>query len=1204
LGDVDRLQRNYYTLKAVQERQAAAFARIREEQEKEIAFLRVSTEELGSRLHETIRQYDDQVERYARRVGLLSLRDQVLTQLRALTAKCRRGAPDGQGEVLPRRAAAERPSLRMSRAERRRVREMLSESGLFSPDWYRRTYPDCARLDARAAFDHFLEAGLAEDRDPHPLFSAYWARRHCPDLETEATPPLVSFLEGRTLHPHPLFDGDFYLRTYGDIRANGGNPLLHYLRFGAAERRRPHLAFDPEWYEPRRGGERRPDLLLDYISDPEAFSVDPHPLFDGEHYLAQAPGLKERGVNPLLHFMVRGCGEALSPHPLFETAFYLAGNQDVAAAGINPFLHFLQEGARERRQAHPLFDTWWYLEGNPDVAAAGHNPLVHYVAQGAAEGRSPGPAFPMKAFREAFPDFDPATENPVTAFLAGDGLRLEVPRRRLDEMTERRARPVGDDGSYWLPDLLREYVEQRHGEESVEPLHELMRIVSEFGDRPAAFEAWPELPKLLARLQALAGEERVGAIDVSIIVPVHNAVVYTITSVISMLQSQTRYSYEILIADDASTDLTAPVFAQVEGRVRHLRQEDNLGFLANCNDAAAEATGRYLVFLNNDTILLPGWLDELIGTFEQDATIGLAGSKLLNADGTLQEAGGIMWKDGSAWNYGRGQNPWLPQFNYVKDVDYCSGASIAIGKELWDELGGFDPLFRPAYCEDSDLAFRVRAAGYRTVFQPFSELVHHEGRSHGRDEASGIKAYQVRNQQKFYARWAETLDRDNFPLGQNIALARDRSRAKPHILVVDHYVPQWDRDAGSRTMLHFIKVFLASGFHVVFWADNLNRDPIYTKPLQELGVEVIYGPEFVDQFESWYALNVDIISHVLLSRPHVAIKYVDTVARQGVARLIYYGHDLHWRRLLDQHAVTPNPDTLREAERVRADELRLAKLSDVVLYPSEAERDVVRSLVGDDTMVAAVPAWVFDEDDLEAAARRINLSDRPDRFRLLFVGGFNHSPNVDGLLWFMGEVWPLLAQDDRFHLTIVGSNPPPQIKALAEGRVAVTGQISDEALQENYAAASVAIVPLRFGGGVKGKVIEAFAHGVPVVSTSVGLQGIPHPGEKSLVVDDAPGFSAAIMLAARDRSAAAERAKRALAFVRTSYSVEALASILVQAAGDGGSPRRNGPPAACRWASLHPPRIDQKAQRTGRPSLDGVVAMALSRAAPASFGRR
>ena len=132
--------------------------------------------------------------------------------------------------------------------------------------------------------------------------------------------------------------------------------------------------------------------------------------------------------------------------------------------------------------------------------------------------------------------------------------------------------------------------------------------------------------------------------------------------------------------------MTAAVFGAIGGVVRCLTQEANQGFIGNCNLAAREARGRHIVLLNNDTFVLEGWLDELLLPFERFSGVGLTGSKLLMPDGTLQEAGGIIWHDGSGWNFGRNQDPTLPEFNYVKDVDYLSGASIAAPKAVWDAV--------------------------------------------------------------------------------------------------------------------------------------------------------------------------------------------------------------------------------------------------------------------------------------------------------------------------------------------------------------------------------------------------------------------------------------------------------------------------------------------------------------------------------------
>lgn len=1064
----------------------------------------------------------------------------------------RASAAFSAGAILPRAVAAKAGGLwtRPGRRMLREIRALLAEHGLFAPAWYRKTFPDVPAGGDEDTFEHFVTDGLVKGRDPHPLFSGAWLVRNG-DVPGDM-PPLASYVLGRTTSsPHPVFDDEYYLAENPDVRSANMRPLLHYVRYGSAEGRRPHPAFDPAWYRRGRGDIVDPSgmPLVDYLQIPSAFFVDPHPLFNGVRYLRQVPGLAENGINPLLHYLVRGERDGRAPHPLFDPPWYLEQNPDVAAAGASPLVHFLRHGGAERRSTHPSFDPWFYAEASGKGSAGAAAPLLHYVTEGFRDGRLPSRDFPLQAVIEALPHLDIASEDPLAALVEGKSLQLDT---RLDALTAAPSETSMAKPRVAAPDAFEDglrrlgaYAETRCGADYAAHLRDLMLILRRFEEVPAAFDSSIERADLELRLTAGAGRAAEEP-DASILIPVHNALAYTLTCVVTLLESASRASFEILIGDDASTDATPDVFGASDGRVRLIRHGTNLGFLENCNAIGREARGRHLVFLNNDTLPMPGWLDAMIDLAERDRAVGLVGSKLLNSDGTLQEAGGIVWADGSAWNFGRDGDPNAASFNYVKDVDYCSGAAILVPRPVWDELRGFDPEFRPAYCEDSDFAFRARAKGYRTVYQPFSEVIHHEGRSHGRDETQGLKAYQVMNKEKLVDRWIGTLSRENWPNGENVFVARDRSRHRPHLLVVDHYVPQWDRDAGSRTMTHFLRAFVERGFHVTFWSDNLYQDPVYTRPLQELGIEIIYGAEYVGQFEAWFSANAAWIPYVMLSRPHVSVKFIDAVKRLSDAKILYYGHDLHWRRLQEEYAVNGNPEAFRESEFFRELETRVASQSDVVMYPNEDERAIVADLLGEGKTVLAVPAWTFDAEAVDAARRSAERADARDLTRLLFVGGFVHGPNEDGLLWFTREVMPRLQErHPGFHLTVVGSNPTEAVLALDGADISVTGQVTDAVLASLYEMAGIAIVPLRYGGGVKGKLIESLAKAVPVVSTPVGVQGIPEAEELVFIGRDAEEFADAILQAVADPALAAAKVRRGVEFIARDYTVARLFDKLV-----------------------------------------------------------
>jgi GT2 family glycosyltransferase len=623
--------------------------------------------------------------------------------------------------------------------------------------------------------------------------------------------------------------------------------------------------------------------------------------------------------------------------------------------------------------------------------------------------------------------------------------------------------------------------------------------------------------------------------EVSVVIPVYNQIHYTYACLVSILENTPDVSYEIIIADDVSTDATRELSRYAENVVI-CRNETNQGFLRNCNNAAKKARGKYIMFLNNDTQVTPGWLSSLVDLIGSDPSIGMVGSKLVYPDGRLQEAGGIIWSDGSGWNYGRLDDPDKAEYNYVKDVDYISGAAILLSRKLWNQIGGFDDRFAPAYCEDSDLAFEVRKAGLRVVYQPLSKVIHFEGVSNGTDvNGTGLKRYQVENSRKLKEKWAEEFKKQCVNTGNpNPFRARERSQGKPVILVVDHYVPTFDKDAGSKTTYQYLKMFLKKGYVVKFLGDNFLHEEPYSTVLQQMGVEILYGPEYQAGIWDWIMKNKDEIDFAYLNRPHIAVKYVDFLKQNTDIKIIYYGHDLHFLREYREYELTGDIQKKRDSDYWKSIEFSLMEKAAAAYYPSYVEEEAIHA-VKPELPVKAITAYVY-----ETFLENIDM-DFAKREGLLFVGGFAHPPNADAVLWFAKEVFPLIREKLDATFYVVGSKVTEEIRALEQpgSGIVVKGFVSEEELAALYAGCRLVVVPLRYGAGVKGKVVEAVYNGSVIVTTSIGAEGIPEAGDIMRIADEPEEFAGAVVSLYNDPAACAAICQKTQAYIREHFSVDA-----------------------------------------------------------------
>ena len=589
----------------------------------------------------------------------------------------------------------------------------------------------------------------------------------------------------------------------------------------------------------------------------------------------------------------------------------------------------------------------------------------------------------------------------------------------------------------------------------------------------------------------------------------YNRAELTLECLYSILRSGCD-SYEVVIVDNASTDKTPSLLKQITG-LQIIQNETNFHFLRGCNQAVKRAKGKYVLLLNNDAQLVAGSISSALSTLKSSDDIGAVGGKIVLPDGSLQEAGSIIWQDGTCVGYGRGDCPSAPAYMYRRDVDYCSGAFLLTKRDLFLENGGFDEDYSPAYYEETDYCVRLWEKGKRVVYDPHAIIFHYEFASSS-SQSSAIDL-QVSHRKIFANKHRTWLQSQ--PATENILVARSHGRkGQRRILFLDDQVPHLTLGAGfprsNRILAELVNQGHALTFYPILWPQE-DWGEVYQDIPAEVEVMLDHGLAKLGEFLSERRDYYDVI---IVSRPHNMASFKTVLSEDpnicGRAKVIYDAEALHSNREIEQRRVEGQELSADEQAELIREEISLAEKCDGIVSVSDREsREFFDH--GFEHVYTLGHA-------IEAAPTKNSFEERKD---FLFVGAINSpsSPNGDSIVWFSQDVLPLVQESlgKEIKLIMAGLTCHGFRTRINHDSIQFLGKVDD--LTPLYNRARLFIAPTRFAAGISLKVCDAAANGLPVVATSLVGRQLGWKNERELLLaDDPQSFADACIRLYNDRS--------------------------------------------------------------------------------------
>jgi len=943
--------------------------------------------------------------------------------------------------------------------------------------------------------------------------------------------------DGLQFCPWAAFDAVWYAATH--MRHLGdADPWAHYQSIGVAAGFGPNPYFDETWYL-----RRYPDVAarvkrgafasgFAHYCEAGLLSHDPHWLFSESLYRGRRGDLPDAALKPLglrngyHHYLIAGQNENVSGSAFFDIEVFA----ESTAITDRPFSALVATPELATLRLSRYFDPEWYLAINEEavalIAKGVYSSALHHYLTCPEPGVLQGSAdFDEAFYRTTYPD--------IAASIAAGRLRWGYQHYLGTGRFEgRRPSPWFDPGFYGshrrvVADLAAGLaltafdhfitIGRRMGLATLPPVHTLP-VAATAGSEAAGKDIFARMAHLHASTLRLApaGSPKLAmpdageTPDVSVVIAAFNQFELTAQTLVS-LSGSTGVRFEVILVDNGSTDDVRRIEAFVGG-LRLVRNAENLGFLVASNQGIAAARGRHVLLLNNDVTLPPNALSLAVRRLDGDATIGAVGAKVVRTHGMLQEAGSLLFRDGGALGYGRDGDPAAAEYNFLRDVDYCSGVFLMVRAETLRRLGGFDPIYIPAYYEETDLCVRIWKLGQRVVYDPQVSLIHLEYGSSRNPDAP--RAQMARNKAIFLSRhkdWLADKPKPDVAMALAGRITSGPEGRKPRVLVIEDIIPYRHLGSGFVRSADVVASLVSLGWQVTVMPMNPQDWPANRRAGFDERVELLWD-HTVNDAPRVFAERELLYDAVWVCRAHNLHRLASVLGGD-------WGPLRTARVVLDTEALAANreaaqallEDRAPDPDQSLAIELGLASVAATVVAVNAAEAAQVTALGIADVRVLGHA--------IRAAAAPHGFAERRDILALGSLYG-THTPNFDGLRWFIAQVWPLvLAELPEVRLLVAGyvAEDLDVARLLSAPGVEHLGPVAEPAAL--YEAARLFLAPTRFAAGIPYKVHEAAAHGLPVVCTTLlaGQLGWSDGVEVlARAFSDPVGFAAAVVAGYRD----------------------------------------------------------------------------------------